>query len=339
MPQAKQKENYFIVDVLKLFFSFCIVALHTKLFANEFPTLHWYCSHIVFRIAVPFFFISSGYFFCKKVKNSKNPIIILKNTLKRLLPLFIFWLCITLPLEINTLAQQDFTISKIIIELLRKLLFYPWGALWYILALMVSYLLIYPFLVKKQYKLPLFIGFILFLFAIIGNSYYFVIENTSLQKIVDAYLKTFISTRNGLFLGFFYIAIANYLTVKKDYSRKKNVLILSLGIVGLILETIIIKNNHYVEDHSLFFSLILVAPALFEIARSYNFSIDGKKLRNLSVGIYVLHRPILGYLNYYWKLGKKIGSIQLFLIVLLIAITMSYILQKMNNKYINKIIT
>lgn len=339
MVVEKNKEQYFIIDVLKLMFSFCIIALHTNLFLKEYPTLYWYSSHVIWRIAVPFFFITSGYFFCKKIKSSQHPKEVLKHTIKRLTILLSFWLLITLPLEIKQLLIQNLTTKQIIIELLRKVLFYPWGALWYIWALIISYLLIYPFIRKNCYKLPLLLGGLLYLFAILANSYYFVIENTFLQVIIDKYLSIFISTRNGIFLGFFYIAIANYLTIKKTYSKKKNIILLTVGIIGLIFEATIIRNHHYIEDHSLFFSLLLIAPSLFELAKSFKVNKNGRTIRNLSIGIYVLHRPILGYLNYFFHLEEKLSSIELFIIILLLSIVISYLLQKVNNKYINKVIT
>ena len=331
-----KNSNYYCIDILKLFFSLCIVALHTHLFLDSNVTLHWYSSHCIWRIAVPFFFVTSGYFFSKKVKNSSHPKKVLFNTIRRLGTLLIFWLIVSLPLQIHSLLLQQLSTDKIIIELIRSVIFYPWGALWYILALIVAYILIYPFLKRKKYILPLIIGFLLYLFAIFSNSYYFVIEGTWLQSIIDDYLRIFISSRNGLFVGFFYVSIGNYLTTKKESSINKNIFISIIGLVGLILETAFIRDKHYIEDNSLFFSLLIIVPAIFELAKRINVKKDSKKFRNLSIGIYVLHRPILGYLTYFFTI--KSNTI-LFLIVSVLSIGISYFLQKINNKYINKIIT
>lgn len=174
------------------------------------------------------------------------------------------------------------------------------------------------------------------LFAILSNSYYFLVEGTWFQTIVDNYLKIFISSRNGLFIGFFYVSIGNYLTIKKEGSINKNMFILIIGLIGLILEAAFIRGKHYIEDNSLFFSLLIIVPAIFELAKRINIKKDSKKFRNLSIGIYVLHRPILGYLTYFFTI--KSNTI-LFLIVSSMSILIAYFLQKINNKYINKIIT
>lgn len=328
--------NYYCIDILKLFFSVCIVALHTHLFLDRNPTLYWYSSHCIWRLAVPFFFITSGYFFSRKMQNANNQKTVLLNTIKRLGILLVFWLIINLPFQINTLYMQDLYLQKIIIELVRSIVFYPWGALWYILALIVAYIFIYPFIKKEKNIIPLILGFLLYLFAIFSNSYYFVIEGTWMQRIVDQYLEIFISSRNGLFVGFFYVAIGNYLNVKKESSTNKSILMLIIGMIGLILEATFIKNRHYIEDHSLFFSLLIIVPAIFELAKSINIKKSSKKIRNLSIGIYVLHRPIISCLTYFFDIKS---NTMLFLIVSIMAITISYILQKIDNKYINKIIT
>lgn len=333
---AKENNNYYFVDVLKLFFSLCIIALHTHLFLDKNQTLYWYSSHCIWRIAVPFFFITSGYFFSKKVKNSNDTKKVLLTAIKRLGILFVFWMIINLPLQIHSLLLQNFSSRQVVLELIKEIFFYPWGALWYILALMVSYILIYPFLKKGKIWLPLIIGFFLYLFALFSNSYYFMIEKTWLHEIIDKYLHFCISSRNGLFVGFFYVAIGNYLTVRKKKPLQQDVLILMVGIFGLIMEATFIKNKHYIDDHSLMFSLLIVAPVLFELAKRVNINENSKKIRNLSIGIYVLHRPIIGYLTYFFDIKS---NTVLFLIVSSLSIVISYFLQKINNKYVNKIIT
>lgn len=329
-------KNYYYIDILKLFFSICVVAIHTKLFLDVNETIYWYSLHCIWRLAVPFFFITSGYFFSQKIHRSQKKQEMVKQTIKRLSIMLLFWLLVSLPLQINSLLSQQLTPSQIVIFLLRGVLFYPWGALWYVHALLIAFLLIYPFLKQNKFICPLIIGFCLYLFAILSNTYYFLIQGTWFQNVVDNYLQFFISSRNGLFLGFFYVAIGNFLTKKNEPSLSKTRLLLLLGMLVLILEAILIRNKVYVDDHSLFFSLPILASTLFISAKSKNCNKNSKKIRNLSIGIYVLHRPVLGYLSWFFTISS---SIKCFLLVLTISIFLSYFLQKLDNKYINKIIT
>lgn len=331
--------NY--IDILKLFFAICIVALHTSLFLDVNYNLYWYLSHCIWRLAVPFFFITSGYFYVKKIRESTNPKKVLVNYNIRLFVLLVFWLLINSPFKIKQLLSQGFFGQNLILRFVQELFFYPWGALWYIWALIISSILIYPFVKKQKYNLPLIIGFILYIFALFTNSYYFLIEDTFLQKIVDIYMKIFISARNGIFVGFFYLAISNYLYYKKNKNKnkntiQKNIIMIFIGLIFLLIETIFIKNRHYIDDHSLFLSLIIIVPNIVELGCNYLRKDSNKIIRNLSIGIYVLHRPIISLLDSFILIELSIIK---FVVVLLISITISIILQKLNNKYINKIIT
>lgn len=60
--QVLQKENS-TIDIVKLFFAYCVIAIHTVLFLDVNEGLYWFNNHMIWRLAVPFFFLTSGYFF------------------------------------------------------------------------------------------------------------------------------------------------------------------------------------------------------------------------------------------------------------------------------------
>lgn len=90
-----QKKNYKIIDLVKLFFSICIICLHTgglSFFNEEYK---FFIEKFIFRMAVPFFFICSGFFFGKKIKFLNNKLNInlrdvKKYCLRLIKPLIIF---------------------------------------------------------------------------------------------------------------------------------------------------------------------------------------------------------------------------------------------------------
>lgn len=342
MEQKLKNNSYFLVDILKLFFAICVVGIHTNLFNDINSNLHYYTLNFLFRLAVPFFFFTSGFFFCKKIHICERSEVkqSYKKTLKRLSILLIFWLFISLPITVYNSYITTHSYLDTLLDIIKHFFFYPWGGLWYILALIVGYIIMYPFFMKNKYKLPLIIGVILYMFAAICNTYYFVIQNTPLQTLVDAYIRIFFSARNGVFVGFFYIAFSNYIQEKP---LKKPLLVLIFGLLALTIEVIITKDRPCMDDHSIYISTLLIIPSLFQLAIHSNnklnkFNTLGKEFRNLSIGIYLLHHPIRGYLNLFFKLQDKCNSILFFLIVLFLALMITVLLQKLNNKYINKII-
>ena len=64
-------KNYTLIDYAKLFFAVCIVVIHTDVFLST-RLSSWMILHGICRLAVPFFFITSGFFFGKKLLISKN---------------------------------------------------------------------------------------------------------------------------------------------------------------------------------------------------------------------------------------------------------------------------
>lgn len=196
-----EKNKYEMIDILKFIFAIFVVGIHTHIMSNPENTYQWYILHIFFRMAVPFFFISSGFLFGKKyIKNKENLKEISKMQIKRLLIPFIFWMLVSLPYVIITTTGNN--IFEIILKILKDVIFYPWDALWFILALIVAIGLEYFFLKKKKIKLALSIGIILYCICLLGNSYYFLLEGTPLQNIMDGYIQIFETTRNGLFEAF-----------------------------------------------------------------------------------------------------------------------------------------
>ena len=61
-----------IIDTLKLFFALCIVCIHTGILNGFSNPVNWYITHLVFRLGVPFFFVTSGMFLGRKLCDRKK---------------------------------------------------------------------------------------------------------------------------------------------------------------------------------------------------------------------------------------------------------------------------
>ena len=56
------RKRYDLVDLNKFVFAICIVALHTKALSILPAHVEWVIEHMIFRLAVPFYFVMSAYF-------------------------------------------------------------------------------------------------------------------------------------------------------------------------------------------------------------------------------------------------------------------------------------
>lgn len=65
---SKKSNSNQLIDIFKLIFALCVVAIHTNLFGGVKYGYILKCN--IYRLAVPFFFICSGYFLADKVIKS-----------------------------------------------------------------------------------------------------------------------------------------------------------------------------------------------------------------------------------------------------------------------------
>lgn len=248
---------------------------------------------------------------------------------------------VSLPYVIIT--TKGSSIFEIILKILKDVVFYPWGALWFILALMVAIVLEYAFFKNKRLKLALFIGIFLYCVCLLGNSYYFILEGTPMKNIMDVYIQIFETTRNGFLEAFPIFTVGVYIASKEKSIEKiktsKILISFCIAILILIYEVTFIRNQNYRDDHSLFFSTIIIVSLLLTMCikckRLKPLGINTNILRNLSTSIYFMHSPIIHYAELF---GLYLGNWKMFLLTIIFIIVISLILYKINNKYINYII-
>ena len=155
--QKSVKNSYTGVDFLKLLFAICIIALHTKAL-NIFPDIIDYMiTRAIFRVAVPYFFVATGFFLGKKLlvtPKEKYFKVIWSYCLRLLKPLVVFETISLIYYGLNFLGSGKSIVSTLRI-LLRTIIFYPYGALWFVQACIVGVLLLYPFLRRNKLKLAI----------------------------------------------------------------------------------------------------------------------------------------------------------------------------------------
>lgn len=332
------KKQLAFVDMAKFGFAIGVVLIHSGCLAgSDMPS--WLIMHGILKLAVPFFFCAAGFFLYESLQKTQETDQAVKKYLKRLLIPLCFWLTLNLPVVVFGYLKDGNGISEILLKLGRDLIFYPWGAMWFVSALIVATLLIMPFYKKNRLQYTVILGLLLYLIGLVFNNYYFVVQGTALQRPIDSILGFAGSMRNGIFEGMFFVAIGMYISKLREehrYSRKTVSLLLLISYVLLLAEIILIKNLPHRDDDSLFIMFIMVIPCLLLFLSDLPFIKHNTKLfRNYSTGIYFSHRFILAIVMF---LLKPYNSWLGFTITLTVAITVLGILYKIDNDKINLVI-
>lgn len=326
----EDKKVYSNIDLLKFIFSFFIVMIHTSLFADVNATVHYIFENIITRIAVPFFFVSSGFFFAKsfeynkqkKVAGTKTNFKRLRKTEWRIILLYAVWsfiyLFIAMPVNYGGWSIKN--IADYIITSVIRCSYYH---LWYVYALVFAYPILYFFM---RHLNPKAVGIICILFYVAGvffNSYSYLLSFDGLTALFEKIsgISVYYLVSNIFFRALPLMWLGIYIARLRKKPNKLLCLIGAVVCFGLYFaENILLYNftDGKAAGHYLIFSALCVY-FIFLCAVQFKKSVNretGIRLRKMSTVIYCLHVMIQLLLSTYLIPG--INSFVLFLLTSII---------------------
>lgn len=271
------------IDVYRFIASLMIVAIHIYPLNSINKTIDYAFTRVLFRIAVPFFLMITGYFVLPKSLSDKNN---LKKYLIKIAKIYCLSMLIYLPLNIYNHYFQNANILSIIKDIFLNGTFYH---LWYFPALLLGIVLTYFLLKIKNNKLKITLFCLLYCIGLFGDSYYGLVKDIPFLNGFYSFLFTiFDYTRNGLFYAPIFLGIG-YLISQKEPAIKKNtnVLFIIVFILMLLIEGMTLYHFNIPRHTSMYISLLPLSYTLFQLVIKNKET--NKKLRNLSTWIYILH--------------------------------------------------
>ncbi len=248
-----QSSNYTLITIIQYIASVLIILVHCgRLFQQD--VLHFFIKSILCRTAVPFFLITTGYFFYEKSRKFSG---YYSQYTRRLLKQYLFWSVIYLPFAVSFLCQQN--VPFVLFPLALAGAFSYIGTcyhLWYYPGLFAGLWITRKLSKFKHLFVPLSLLLLLYSFGAL-ETYSSYIENTTLGLIYSSYRKLFFTTRNGLFyspifvwLGFI-LAQNQHRSIFQKYLNGK----LFFSILCFCVEGWVVFQRQG-DDKNFFFSLI-----------------------------------------------------------------------------------
>lgn len=313
-PEEETKING-TMDILKLIMSILIVGIHTEPFGFNIWLDRGY--GIITRLCVPFFFVSSAYFYWSREKGTRA-------FLKRLFMLYIVWSVIYLPFDFESLSKM---------RLGQVLYRYLWAgnehALWYLCAAAIGFAITQLMLRFCKPRTVLIISCLFLLIGCIKSTWSPLTEQVFRIRITD-----FLGSRNGLFYAFPYTALGMYLA-KNQRREKSNTFLLLFGftisLAMLAIESLLFVVIYKTNTTVMWISVLPLTYFFFRIIKNIDIEIDkgvSLYLRRLSTIIYLSQFLFI----YLWD--RYTYGFTLFLAVSLSAIIFGMMLMKLaeNNK-------
>lgn len=353
MMKERNQEIFTGIDVFKLIAAILVVLLHAI------ETTDYFACGVKFvftRFAVPFFFIASGFFFCRGLETVEDKKRYFYKYEKNILKLFSIWsLLIYGPFTISDYIRSNSSQGsfKIILILVRRFFVIGSGPYWYLVALMWSSAFLYLCYIKKKewfIKVSILIGLIL---QVTYACFRGVLSNILLFKYFFDIIYTIFSWEfNFIMYGIPFMGIGFY--IYKKGIRIPKVVSVTVFTVATVLRFLeynlckIVPNEDFWANNEISLMYILQAIFIFLLAREIKFDFDARKslwIRQLSSFIYFSHAIIL-----YNIMNPLLGTyttlpiyapVYIFpkmLLVLIVCIILFSVIKCINNKQLNVLI-
>ena len=265
--------QYNSIDLFKFLCSILVVMIHVKPFGNvDSKSLLAYCNfgiqNYLARIAVPFFFVSSGFLLYRKTSYNHFYATNSRKYVFRMLRLYLIWTLIYFPLSFRGFFKDGKGTLHAVLAYLRNLVFTgSYTQLWYFPALIFAVCLISYLLYKGvKPKVILIIAFGFYTIGLLAQSWFGLIVplKNSVPEVWNAlkYIKKIIvTTRDGLFEGFFFVSLGmyfSYFDIKIPSNKTLPLFFFSMFAMGV--EVFVLQYAGFIRGHDMYFFLV---PATF----------------------------------------------------------------------------
>lgn len=302
MKQNGERE-YGVLDRFRMAAAFLVVAIHTSPLLSFRETGDFFLTRILARIAVPFFFMVSG-FFVLKGEDAKRAV---RKFMKKTALLYGISILLYIPLNIyNHYFQMEDFFKNLIKDIFFDGTFYH---LWYLPAAIEGIAVAYFLLKSFGKKGALLFSVVLYLIGLFGDSYYGVIKGLPvLAGIYERLFSLSDYTRNGIFFAPVFFVLGSIWAEKLsgENGRRTISLIVPAGamaecFLAMAAEGMLLHRFSMQRHDSMYVMLIPAMYFLFWFLTAF----PGKgsfMLRKISMLIYIIHP----YMIVITRMGAKV---------------------------------
>ncbi len=300
------EKRYAGLDYFRMISALLIVSIHTFPLLSISPESDFFLTHVLARVAVPFFLMTTGFFLVPGLINEKEAVkkkrylynnifetktinkTKLNGFIKKSALLYVAAILLYLPVNIYTgTIKEQLSPAGIFKELVFEGTFYH---LWYLPASILGVTIVCCLYSKLRLRAVFGITMLLYLLALLGDSYYGISEQVAfLNRFYNVLFLFFDHTRNGLLMTPVFIALGGAIAAAdKQYANKTCVTGLSITAVLLLAEGSLLNRQGIQRHDSMYIMLLPVMFFLFHLLLNCKGKAK-KQLRTLSMLIYIVH--------------------------------------------------
>ncbi|KKI89358.1 hypothetical protein WQ54_26125 [Bacillus sp. SA1-12] len=283
-------DRNYAIDFIKFFAILAVVAIHT---VPKDSIMGLFVLDNLSRFAVPFFFVTSGYLFGKKMKRAEKTFGYFKRYVFKILKLYVCWVIFYAIYDILLLVFSSHDLQREVMDYVKNftllnVLYYGKGTsgyqLWFLTALIWSITINYLFFKIKKIDILILVALVLNIIGLFGQSYSIIYEFP-------------LNTRDALFIGLFYTTLGFFFALKLEqnvnhFSRKTSLTYISLFCILQVIEGFILEKLIGAKYGEYFISTIFLTCFLFSyILTNKHLGKDMfiTKIGANALGIYAIH--------------------------------------------------
>lgn len=196
------------LDDFKWIAALLVVANHTSPLESISVTADFLLTRVFARMAVPFFFMVTGYFVLYGAMQEQGGFGRIRKSLQKTGMMYLFVTLLYLPVQIYKVIREPVAATAFFGKILRAVFFDgTYYHLWYLPAAMLGLVLAFMLLRYMERK-ALLVAAVLYLIGLLGDGYYGLIEGIPvIGSFYEGLFTIFSYTRNGLFLAPLFILL------------------------------------------------------------------------------------------------------------------------------------
>ena len=291
-------ETYSGIDYFRMIAALLIVAIHTSPLASFSATGDFIFTRIIARVAVPFFFVTSGLFLISRYSYNADK---LRKFIKKTALIYAAAIVIYIPINIyNGYFSEDNLLPKIIKDIVFDGTLYH---LWYLPAAIVGAVIAWYLVKQWAYRKAFAVTLVLYIVGLFGDSYYGIAENIpSLNSFYHLIFQVSDYTRNGIFFAPIFFVLGGYIADNKDrLSFKKSIIGFATCFSLMFAEALTLHRFELQRHDSMYVFLLPSICFLFYFLMHFKGK-NRAQLRTISLIIYIIHPFVVVLIRLFAKI-------------------------------------
>lgn len=271
------------IEIFRVVAAFLVVALHTSPLAGYSGTADFVFTRVIARVAVPFFFMVTGYFVLSKGTG-------VRRFLKKTAIIYAASAALYLPINVYAGHLQGWGLLDLVQQVFFEGTFYH---LWYLPAALLGAWLTSLLMSRTSRGVCAAIVTALYVLGLLGDSYWGLIEGVpGVSSAYNALFALMGYTRNGLFFAPMFMFLGAEMRMAKRRSVGFEAAGLVLSFALMLAEALNARAQGWQRHDSMYVLLPFVMYFLFALLSRVKGSVR-LPLGSFSLLVYVLHPAVI----------------------------------------------